>query len=168
MIDSQRYKQALGAFPTGVTVVTALTDEGQMVGFTASAFSAVSMDPALVLVCPSLTSVSYPVIQQCKRFTIHILSDEQQAIAYQFASKDPNKSAGVKWHRSAHGNALIDGASAYLECSLWNEYPGGDHAILVGEVQNIWIDESAANPLLYCRGKMDQLPENLRLMTAAV
>lgn len=166
MINAHDYKQALGAFPTGVTVVTTLNDEGQLVGFTASAFSAVSMDPPLVLICPSLGSESYPAIKKSGRFTIHILSDEQQTIAYQFASKDPNKSAGVKWLRSVHGNAVVEGASAYLECRLWEDYPGGDHAIIVGEVEHLWVDSALTNPLLYCRGKMDKLPENLRLVPA--
>ena len=164
MINALEYKQALGAFPTGVTVVTALDEQNQLVGFTASAFSAVSMDPALVLVCPSLSSESYPVIQRRKRFTIHILSDDQQAIAYQFASKDPNKSAGVQWQRSALGNGLLQNVSAYLECRLWEEYKGGDHAILVGEVENLWVDSNTVAPLLYCRGKMDKLPVGLRAM----
>jgi len=167
MIDTQDYKQVLGAFPTGVTVVTALDDNDRLVGFTASAFSAVSMDPPLVLICPSLSSDSYPVIQRNGRFAVHILGHEQEAIAYRFASKGSDKSEGIAWHRSAHGNALLDGAAAYLECRLWEEYPGGDHAIMVGEVQALWVAAAEkADPLLYCRGKMGKLPANLSLLTA--
>ncbi len=73
MIETQDYKQVLGAFPSGVTVVTAIDDDGRLVGFTASAFSAVSMEPPLVLICPSLNSDSYPVIKRNGRFAIHIL-----------------------------------------------------------------------------------------------
>lgn len=167
MIVTQDYKQVLGAFPTGVTVITALDENDRLVGFTASAFSAVSMDPPLVLVCPSLTSDSYPVIQRSGRFAVHILGEDQQSIAYQFASKGSDKGQGIRWHRSSHGNALIDGAAAYLECRLWEEYPGGDHAIVVGEVQGLWVAGSDAAPLLYCRGKMDKLPESLRLVAAS-
>lgn len=167
MIDTQDYKRVLSAFPTGVTVITALDEQERLVGFTASAFSAVSMDPPLVLICPSLSSDSYPVIQRSGRFAVHILGHNQQSIAYQFASKGPDKGADISWHRSALGNALIDGAAAYLECRLWEEYPGGDHAIVVGEVQDLWVAGDEADPLLYCRGKMDKLPESLRLMAAA-
>ncbi|GAA5177584.1 flavin reductase family protein [Modicisalibacter zincidurans] len=167
MIDSQAYKQVLGAFPTGVTVVTALDANDRLVGFTASAFSAVSMDPPLVLVCPSLGSDSYPVIRDSGHFAIHILGHEQESIAYRFASKGSDKTKGIAWHRSAHGNALLDGAAAYLECRLWEDYPGGDHAILVGEVQALWVDTAEqADPLLYCRGKMGKLPPTLSLMAA--
>jgi flavin reductase (DIM6/NTAB) family NADH-FMN oxidoreductase RutF len=167
MINSQDYKQVLGAFPTGVTVITALDENDRLVGFTASAFSAVSMDPPLILVCPSLNSDSYPVIQRSRQFTVHILGHNQQSIAYQFASKGPDKVSGINWHRSPHGNAIIDGTAAYLECRLWEAYPGGDHAIVVGEVRGLWISKDEADPLLYCRGKMDKLPESLRLIAAA-
>ncbi|MBY6034436.1 flavin reductase family protein [Marinobacter daepoensis] len=167
MIDPQDYKQVLGAFPTGVTVVTALDDDGRLVGFTASAFSAVSMDPALVLVCPSLNSDSYPIIKRSGRFVIHILSHEQQAIAYHFAGKGHDKGQGVQWQRSELQNAVLEGAVAYLECRVWEDYPGGDHAILVGEVEKLWCAGHELDPLLYCRGKMDQLPETLRALAHA-
>ncbi|EPC00847.1 flavin reductase [Litchfieldella anticariensis FP35 = DSM 16096] len=166
MIDTQRYKQVLGAFPTGVTVITALEEDDRLVGFTASAFSAVSMDPPLVLVCPSLSSDSYPVIKRSGRFAVHILGHDQQSIAYRFASKGRDKTEGIAWHRSALGNAILDGATAYLECQLWEDYPGGDHAIVVGEVRRLWVGDDKIDPLLYCRGKMDKLPEAFRLTAA--
>jgi len=162
MIDTQDYKKVLGAFPTGVTLVTALDEDDRLVGFTASAFSAVSMEPPLVLVCPSLSSDSYPVIRQTRRYAIHILGDEQQDLAYRFASKGKDKAEGVRWYRSELGNALIEGAAAYLECVVWEDYPGGDHAILVGEVQRLWCDGNESDPLLYCRGRMGPLPDALR------
>ena len=167
MIETQDYKQVLGAFPSGVTVVTAIDDDGRMVGFTASAFSAVSMEPPLVLICPSLNSDSYPIIKRIGRFAIHILGQDQQAIAYRFAGKGRDKGEGIDWHRSELENALINGAAACLECRIWEDYPGGDHAILVGEVQKLWCGGSEVDPLLYCRGKMDQLPENLRTLARA-
>ncbi|KAA0011909.1 flavin reductase family protein [Billgrantia pellis] len=166
MIDTQHYKQVLGAFPTGVTVVTALNEDGSLVGFTASAFSAVSMAPPLILICPSLGSDSYPVIKRTGRFAVHILGHDQQAVAYRFAVKGRDKVEGVAWHRSEHGNAILDGATAYLECRLWEDYPGGDHAIVVGEVQTLWLGDDRLDPLLYCRGKMDKLPDTFRLSPA--
>lgn len=166
MIDNQHYKQVLGAFPTGVTIVTALDEKDRVVGFTASAFSAVSMDPPLILICPSLGSDSYPVIKRTGRFAVHILGHDQQSIAYRFAGKGRDKVDGVAWHRSEHGNAILEGATAYLECRLWEDYPGGDHAIVVGEVQSLWLGNDKLDPLLYCRGQMDKLPESLRLAAA--
>ncbi|UUM29673.1 flavin reductase family protein [Vibrio japonicus] len=159
-VSPDLYKNIMGQFPTGVTVITAYNDLGDVVGFTASAFSALSIDPALVLVCPSYTSDSYPVIRDTKKFAIHILADDQQAVAYQFAKKGIDKSEGLVIHKSEHGVPVIEGALAVLECELWNDYPGGDHAILVGQV----VDAQLANtdeqhPLLYCRSKMGSLPK---------
>ncbi|WFF41572.1 flavin reductase [Salinicola endophyticus] len=158
---SDNYKRVLGSFPSGVTVVTTLDEQERLVGFTASAFSAVSMDPPLVLVCPALTSDSYPVICRSGRFTIHILGHDQEETAYRFASKRPDKSAGIAWERSPRGHAILAGAAAYLECRLWENYPGGDHAIIVGEVEHLTLCDDSPDPLLYCRGMMSRLPEAL-------
>ncbi|NYT73514.1 flavin reductase family protein [Halomonas sp. QX-2] len=160
-ISVDNYKRVLGSFPSGVTVVTALTADGKMVGFTASAFSAVSLDPPLILVCPSLASETYQAICQSGRFTVHILGYEQEKMAYQFASKMTDKSAGIEWQRSSRGNAIINGAAAYLECRLWENYPGGDHAIVVGEVEHLQVEENDPEPLLYYRGAMSRVPKTL-------
>ena len=87
MIDATVYKNVLGSFPSGVTVITTLDDDGQVVGLTASAFSSLSMEPPLVLFCPNYSSDSYPVLIRNKRFAIHLLSGAQQAEAYAFARK---------------------------------------------------------------------------------
>lgn len=159
-VSPDLYKNIMGQFPTGVTVITAYNDLGDVVGFTASAFSALSMEPALVLVCPSYSSDSYPVIRDTKKFAIHILADDQQAVAYQFAKKGIDKSEGIAVIKSEYGVPVIEGALAVLECELWNDYPGGDHAILVGEVVHAQLaNTDVKHPLLYCRSKMGCLPE---------
>ncbi len=159
-IDADLYKNIMGQFPTGVTVVTAYNDLGKVVGFTASAFSALSVDPALVLVCPSYSSDSYPVIRDTRKFAIHILADDQQAVAYQFAKKGIDKSEGLDIRQSEHGLPIIQGAMAVLECELWQNYAGGDHAILVGEVVNATLADTDANsPMLYCRSKIGSLAQ---------
>lgn len=159
-VSPDLYKNIMGQFPTGVTVITAYNDLGDVVGFTASAFSALSMNPALVLVCPSYSSDSYPVIKDTQKFAIHILADDQQAIAYQFAKKGIDKSQGLDIVKSANGLPVIQGALAVMECELWNDYPGGDHAILVGQILHAELaDTNTVSPLLYCRSKMGSLPE---------
>lgn len=95
MIDATVYKNVLGSFPSGVTVITTLDDDGSIVGLTASAFSSLSMDPPLVLFCPNYSSDSYPVLIKNKRFAIHLLSGEQQAEAYAFAKKGKDKATGI-------------------------------------------------------------------------
>lgn len=146
------FRKAMAQFPSGVTVVTTLDEHGALVGFTASAFSSLSMDPPLVLVCPALTSATYPHLVRNQRFAIHILASDQQDLAMAFASKGADKVAALEWAVSDLGNPLLIGASCVLECTLWREYEGGDHAILVGEVQR--IDRAEGGVLLYHRGKM--------------
>ncbi|BAN47185.1 flavin reductase family protein [Metapseudomonas resinovorans] len=157
MIDTTVYKHVMGSFPSGVTVITTLDDDGQMVGLTASAFSSLSMDPALVLFCPNYSSDSYPVLIKSKRFAIHLLSGEQQGEAYAFARKGKDKAQGIDWSLSELGNPILANATAIIECELWREYEGGDHAILVGAVKNLIVPEQEVVPMIYCRGKMGAL-----------
>jgi len=157
MIDATIYKQVMGSFPSGVTVITTLDDDGEIVGMTASAFSSLSIDPALVLFCPNYSSDSYPVLIKNKRFAIHLLSAEQQGEAYAFARKGKDKAQGIDWTLSALGNPLLSKASAIIECELWREYDGGDHAIMVGAVKNLITADQQLAPLVYCRGKMGAL-----------
>ena len=158
MIDAAIYKQVMGSFPSGVTVITTLDDDGQIVGLTASAFSSLSMDPALVLFCPNYASDTYPVLRDSKQFAIHLLSADQTAEAYAFASKGKEKAKGIEWHLSELGNPLLSNAVAIIECELWREYEGGDHAIMVGAVKNLIVPRQNAGPLVYCHGKMGALP----------
>ncbi|PWU28067.1 flavin reductase [Pseudomonas sp. RW407] len=158
MIDANLYKQVMGSFPSGVTVITTLDEDGQLVGLTASAFSSLSMDPALVLFCPNYSSDSYPVLIRRRQFAIHLLSAEQQREAYSFAKKGKDKAEGIDWQLSELGNPLLEGATAVIECELWREYEGGDHAIMVGAVKNLVVPEQRVQPMVYCRGKMGALP----------
>lgn len=158
MIDATLYKQVMGSFPSGVTVITTLDDDGQIVGLTASAFSSLSIDPALVLFCPNYSSDSYPVLIKHKRFAIHFLSSGQQSEAYAFARKGKDKAQGIEWTLSELGNPILANATAVIECELWREYEGGDHAIMVGAVKNLIVPQHEAGPLVYCNGKMGALP----------
>ncbi|WP_062263849.1 flavin reductase family protein [Endozoicomonas arenosclerae] len=161
MISEELYKQALGSFPAGVTIVSAYDDNGQVTGLTASAFSAVSMSPPLVLVCPNYSSDTYPVLTEGKRFAINILASDQAGPAFAFAKKGEAKVEAIKGVAVSEGQTgvpVIEGAVATIECSLWNEYDGGDHAILVGKVEYIHLDQNSA-PLVYCRGQMSAWEE---------
>lgn len=151
-IDPVSFRQAMASFASGVTVVTTQDADGKMVGFTASAFSSLSLDPPLVLVCPARTSATYPHLVGRGSFAIHILAAGQQDVAMAFASKGMDKVAALDWTRSDLGNPILPGAGAVIECTLWNEYDGGDHVIIVGEVRRIEQQDCAV--LLYHRGKM--------------
>ena len=110
MIEPGIYKDVMSSFPSGVTVVTTLDPDGGIVGITASAFSALSIDPALVLFCPNYASDTYPILRDSKRFAIHLLSADQTAEAYAFASKGKEKAKGIEWHLSELGNPLLANA----------------------------------------------------------
>ena len=159
MIEPGIYKEVMGSFPSGVTVVTTLDADGRIVGITASAFSALSIDPALVLFCPNYSSDSYPVLIRRKQFAIHLLCADQQAEAYAFARKGQDKAKGIEWRLSELGNPLLTRATAIIECELWREYDGGDHAIIVGAVKNLILPEQEVTPMVYHRGKLGALPE---------
>lgn len=159
MIEPSLYKEVMGAFPSGVTVVTTLDADGEIVGITASAFTALSLDPALVLFCPNYASDTYPVLRDSQRFAIHLLAADQQAEAYAFAGKGKDKARGIEWQLSERGNPLLATATAIIECELWREYDGGDHAIIVGAVRNLILPEEKVTPMVYHRGKLGALPE---------
>ena len=163
MIEPGIYKDVMGSFPSGVTVVTTLDPDGGIVGITASAFSALSIDPALVLFCPNYASDTYPVLRDSKQFAIHLLSADQKAEAYAFTGKGKDKAKGIDWHLSELGNPLLSTSSkiratAIIECELWREYDGGDHAIIVGAVKNLILPQEPVTPMSYHRGKPGALP----------
>ncbi|MEE3937654.1 flavin reductase family protein [Pseudomonas viridiflava] len=158
MIDATDYKNVMGSFPSGVTVITTLNEDGEVVGLTASAFSSLSMDTPLVLFCPNYSSDSYATLIKSKRFAIHLLSGGQQEEAYAFARKGKLKAEGIEWTLSELGNPLLNNATAIIECELWREYEGGDHAIMVGAIKNLIQPQQTVDPMVYCRGKMSTLP----------
>lgn len=159
-IDPQDFRRAMASFPSGVTVVTAPDERGGVAGFTASAFCSLSLDPALVLVCPALTSSTYPQLLRAQRFAIHVLAADQQDLALTFAAKGAAKAAGLDWSLSALGNPVLPGAACVIECALWRDYAGGDHAIIVGAVQSIEVTDRPV--LLYHRGAMADLAAAMR------
>lgn len=158
MIEPGIYKDVMSSFPSGVTVVTTLGPDGGIVGITASAFSALSIDPALVLFCPNYASDTYPILRNSQRFAIHLLAAEQTAEAYAFAGKGKDKASGIDWQMSALGNPLLSNATAIIECELWREYDGGDHAIIVGAVTNLILPDQPVTPMIYHKGKLGALP----------
>jgi len=128
-------KQAMRAYPQGVTVVTAATDAGP-VGLTVSSFTSVSLDPPLVLVSIAKSSGLYNLFRESKAFAVNFLADDQKSVSDRFAGRTPAKHRfdGIRFTRGLTGSPLIAGSRAVLECRLWRAYEGGDHSILVGEV----------------------------------
>lgn len=142
------FRQALGQFATGITVVTARSASGALVGLTVNSFNAVSLDPPLVLWSLGLRSASMDVLRNCTHYAINVLGAEHQALAKQFATKDIDRFAGVDWHGGAYGLPLIVGAVATFSCFNRSRYAEGDHVIFVGEVEGC-THRDAATPLVY-------------------
>jgi 3-hydroxy-9,10-secoandrosta-1,3,5(10)-triene-9,17-dione monooxygenase reductase component len=154
LLDTANLRRALGSFPTGVTIVTTLDEAGALQGLTANAFSAVSLEPPLVLVCVGHNSRSYKSFVRAGRFAIHILSEDQAEIATHFARPGSVRGAEVSWHLNQRGLPILDRYVTLIECALHAEHHGGDHAILLGRVEGISHGPQDARPLLYHRGRL--------------
>ncbi len=154
-IDPSTFRATLGRFASGITVVTAADADRRDVGMTVSAFSSLSLDPPLILVCVDHGASVAPVLEHCDRFAINVLSEEQEPLSRRFAEREVDRFDGVAYHRGEHGIALLDGALAHLECRVHARYPAGDHTILVGAVEATALNEG--HPLLYYRGGYGRL-----------
>ncbi len=150
IIDTRELRNAFGSFMTGVTVVTAVSDQNEKVGFTANSFTSVSVDPPLLLVCPSNNLSSIDIFNSCKHFAVNILAEDQQDISNTFASAKGDRFEGIKWHNDEHGCPIIDGTVAHFSCSTHNTIPAGDHVLLVGEIKQ--FDSNENQGLGYARG----------------
>jgi flavin reductase (DIM6/NTAB) family NADH-FMN oxidoreductase RutF/DNA-binding IclR family transcriptional regulator len=150
-IDSRELRNVFGSFVTGVTVITTLDTDGRPYGLTANSFSSVSLDPPLILWSQSLVSPSYPVFRDAERFAVSILSQHQTDLSSRFAKSSGDKFSGVETIEGIGGIPLINGASAYLECRKVTSYPGGDHAVFLGEVER--MERSERSPLVFGGGK---------------
>lgn len=148
--DAKAFRQALGAFVTGVTVVTTRDATGEMRGFTANSFSSVSLDPPLILVCIARTASSFPVFSAAGNFAVSVLAAGQKDVSALFASKSADKFGDSRWHIGPAGSPVIEGAAAWFDCRRHDVVEAGDHVILIGEVAG--FGATAAPPLGYCRG----------------
>lgn len=129
-------RDAFGSFMTGVTVVTTCKDDGTPLGFTANSFASVSLDPALLLVSIAKTSSNYDNFADASHFAINILAEEQKDVSNTFARPSDDRFASLAWSTSEQQNPLIDGVSAWFDCTTYQVVDAGDHAVLIGKVEN--------------------------------
>lgn len=152
-VDQKAFRGALGRFASGVTIVTTVLD-GRDHAMTASAFTSVSLDPALVLVCSHKTSRFHEAVLQSGFWGVSILAEEGIEASAWFANRGrplENQLANVAHHRGDSGVALLDASLAWLECSTTAIHDGGDHAIIVGAVTGAGVSDDDDDPLLYYR-----------------
>jgi flavin reductase (DIM6/NTAB) family NADH-FMN oxidoreductase RutF len=155
-VDQRAFRDTLGSFPTGVAVVTASGPDGPA-GLTTNAFTSLSLDPPLVLVCFDRGSRTLEVVRERRRFAVNVLRTGQEELARLFAGKvpHPEKFAAVT-HTADHGVPVLDGALAWLVCDLQALHPGGDHEIGVGAVTALGRDQAGA-PLVFHDGRYRDL-----------
>ena len=150
--DSARFRQVLGHFPTGVTVVTAVAD-GKPAGLAVGSFTSVSLEPPLVAFLPTRTSTSFPAIREAGSFCVNVLAEDQEDVCRVFASSGGDKFEGVGWRPAAGtGSPIIQDVLAWIDCDIDVIHDAGDHFIVVGRVRDLEVARSDGAPLVFYRG----------------
>ena len=162
--DVAQFRQALGAFATGVTIVTTRDASGQDVGLTANSFNSVSLNPPLVLWSLSREARSHAVFDRCEFFAVHILAADQEALSARFATSSTDKFCDLPLARGAGGVPLLESCAARFVCRMTYRYEGGDHEIFVGEV--LAFEHFHKPPLIFQRGQYALAVAKPRLQTA--
>ena len=149
-IEAGRFRQALGHFCTGVTVVTAM-DSDEPCGFACQSFAALSLDPPLVLFCPGRTSRTWPMIERHGHFCVNVLSHDQRDVSRVFGTAGADKFAGVPWSPAPSGAPVLDGVLTWIDCAIETVHYGGDHHVVIGRVLTLG-PQRGERPLLFYRG----------------
>lgn len=158
-VNPDSFKQVLGRFATGVTIVTTTDQSGQRRGLTANAFMSVSLDPPLVLFGLNRSSGNFQAFQDSDAFAVNILRDDQRSLAEWFARSGDDKFQQGNWEEGETGVPVLTDALARLECTKWQVYDGGDHILVVGQVQALHVGDGS--PLLYYRGRLLDPPASM-------
>lgn len=156
MAAARQFRDVLGRFASGVTVVTSMSN-GAPVGMTAQSFSSVSLNPPLVLFIPAKTSRAWPAIQRSGKFCVNFLAHGQEELSNTMASRGVDKFADVAWSPAPEtGSPLLDGVLGYVDCQIHTVHEAGDHYVVIGRVLALDLtepDSAEAQPLLFFQGK---------------
>ena len=151
--DPRTFRHVLGQFCTGITIITTL-DGDVSIGFACQSFAALSLEPPLVLFCPTKMSRSWQAIEASGKFCVNVLTERQREICARFGSKEPDKFAGVDWHPSKLGSPILDNSLAHIDCTVHSVHDGGDHFVVFGLVQSLSeVAKVKPRPLLFYRGE---------------
>jgi flavin reductase (DIM6/NTAB) family NADH-FMN oxidoreductase RutF/DNA-binding MarR family transcriptional regulator len=149
--DTTAFRRCLGQFGTGVAVITT-QDSGELIGMTSNSFASVSLQPPLILWSMRRSSTSYSAFERCEYFAVNILASDQVALSQKFAKSGPDKFAGVEWVSGINGVPLLNGVVARFECRSIQNHDGGDHLIMIGEVQR-FSRHKGREALLFVQGR---------------
>ena len=151
-MDPKHFRQVLGQYPTGVVIVTSVSAQGEALGMTVGSFTSVSLDPPLVAFLPDKASSSWKALRESgPRFCVNVLAAQQEDVCRAVASRKVNKFHDIRWRPSAAGNPIIDGAVAYIDCTVEAIHDAGDHHIVIGRVHDLDLT-GTGHPLLFFRG----------------
>ncbi len=153
-VDQAEFRRAMGHFASGVTVVTSKF-EGANGGITVTAFTSLSLEPPLVLVCIDKRARMHDRLPKGGYFAVNLLAEDQELVSREFASSKGDPFAELGYHEGVTGTPILAGAISVVECKIVDHLPGGDHTIIVGEVEATHVGEG--KPLLYFRGGYGQL-----------
>lgn len=149
-VEPSQFRQLLGRFATGVTVLTTRSAAGDAVGMTASSVASVSLHPPLVLVSVDHRNDMHAALAAATHFVLNVLGADQEAVARRFAGGDADRFRGVSYRENERGVAVLEGVVAHIECEKQHAVPGGDHTVYFGLV--IGGGATDRRPLLYYRG----------------
>jgi flavin reductase (DIM6/NTAB) family NADH-FMN oxidoreductase RutF len=157
VIDAVTFRQVLGHYPTGVSVITSADENGSpAAGMVVGTFTSVSLDPPLVAFLPDKDSTSWPLIADTGRFCVNVLGADQETLCRTFSARGGNKFEGVAWHLSPSGTPILDGVIAWVDCRIEQIVESGDHYIVVGRVLDLAVTSDAL-PLTFHRGTFGQV-----------
>lgn len=159
--NTEQFRQVMGNYPSGVTIMTALDENGQPVGMTVNSFASVSLDPLMVLWMIDHKSSSANIFKNATKFNAHLLAADQEAVLRTFSKKNIDRFAKVDWDIACNELPLITGSFGVFECDVVQTIEAGDHTIIIGEVSQIHSD--IKEPLLYHRRTTGGIPEEFYL-----
>ena len=163
MLGADTFRSVIGRFASGITIITAVDEDGTDHGMTATAFCSVSLAPPLVLVCIDESATMHRVMTRATHFTVNVLASDQEEMSRRFGSGEPQRGGipeeerfdGVGYTRAVSGALLLNDALAHMECRVHARHPAGDHVVVIGEVELAVAHD--ARPLIYYRGGYTQL-----------
>ncbi len=157
-LGKDEYRRLIGCFATGVTVIS-MARGSEVRGMTANAVTSVSLDPLLLLVCVDKNTITHQFLEESGAFAVNILAEDQEQISRALAnrdSEDARRLVGYTYRRGQTGSPILEGCVAYLECQITETFPGGDHSIFIGRVEDGGVLREVP-PLLFYRGKYSRL-----------
>jgi flavin reductase (DIM6/NTAB) family NADH-FMN oxidoreductase RutF len=150
IIDIDLFRSVMGRFATGITVVT-VSENGEPHGMTVNAFSSVSLNPVLLLICLDKQALTNSILKRTGKFTVNVLTSQQERLAEVFSEQnnEGTRFDDVPYHTSALDTPILEDTLGYLECTVRDEYDSGDHTIFIGEVVDLSLGNDSVGPLLF-------------------